>query len=126
MRAGEDLSERLIWATRGKSWGFRFLLKGGLPDPLPLYEQRFAQLGDEQAACHRAEGTVALRFPDPLGRRDASGRVIPHEFIAFGDLADGVESVEDGLQDLWPLVAEAYAKVWDAERPHTAGPTEQG
>jgi hypothetical protein len=121
VRADEDLPERLIWATRGRSWGFRFLLKGGLSDPLPVYERSLAHLGDEPAACHRAAGTVALRFPDPLGRRDASGRVIPHEFIAFGDLADGIESVEDGLLHVWPLVAAAYAGVWDAERPPTAG-----
>ena len=35
----------------------------------------------------------------------------------FGDLADEIESVEDGLRQIWPLVAEAYAGVWDAERP---------
>ena len=34
-----------------------------------------------------------------------------------GDLADEIESVEDGLQQIWPLVAGAYARVWDAERP---------
>jgi hypothetical protein len=117
VRRREDLPERLIWATRGRSWGFRFLLKGGLSDPLPAYERSFADLGNEPRACHRAAGKVALRFPDPLGRRDASGRVIPHEFVLVGDLADEVESVEDGLEQLWPLVAEAYTRVWDAERP---------
>jgi hypothetical protein len=55
-----------------------------------------------------------------LGRRDASGRVIPHEFVVFGDLGDEIESVEDGLTHIWPLVAEAYARVWDAERPPSA------
>ena len=110
----------LIWATRGRTWGFRFLLDRGLSDPLLVYERSFADLGDEPTTCHRAAGTVALRFPDPLGRRDASGRVIPHEFVLFGDLADEVESVEDGLEHIWPLVAEAYARVWDAGRPPSA------
>lgn len=117
MRPDEDLPERLIWATRGRSWGFRFLLKGGLSNPLLVYERSFANLEDEPTACRRAAGKVALRFPDPLGRRDASGRVIPHEFVVFGDLADEIESVEDGLQRVWPLVAEVYAGTWDAERP---------
>jgi hypothetical protein len=117
VRPDEGLPERLIWATRGRSWGFRFLLKGGLSDPLLVYERSFADLEDEPTACHRAGGKVALRFPDPLGRKDASGRLIPHEFVVFGDLADEIESVEDGLQQVWPLVAEAYAGVWDAERP---------
>lgn len=117
MRPDPDLAERLIWATRGRSWGFRFLLKGGLSDPLLVYERSFAGLVDEPTACHHAPGEVALRFPDPLGRRDAAGRVIPHEFVVFGALADEIESVADGLQEVWPLVADVYAEVWDAERP---------
>lgn len=117
MHPVRDLPERLIWATRGRAWGFRFLLGGGLSDPLQAYERSFADLEDEPAAWHRMAGTVALRFPDPLGRRDASGRVIPHEFVVFGKLADEIESVEDGLEQVWPLVAAAYAGVWDAKRP---------
>ena len=117
MRPDSDLPERLIWATRGRSWGFRFLFKGGHSDALQVYERSFANLEDEPTTCHRTTGKVALRFPDPLGRRDASGRVIPHEFVVFGVLVEEIESVEDGLQQIWPLVADAYAGVWDAERP---------
>ena len=32
----------LIWATRGRTWGFRFLRDGGLEDPLDTYEEAFA------------------------------------------------------------------------------------
>ena len=117
MSCDQDLSERLIWATRGRSWGFRFLLNAGLSDPLVDYERIFADLGVEPTIWRRVAGKVALRFPDPLGRRDAAGRVIPHDFVLFGDLADEIESVEDGLQQVWPLVAGAYARVWDAEDP---------
>jgi hypothetical protein len=120
VRPGEEPTARLIWATRGRLWGFRFLLKGGLSDPLMAYERSFEGQDDTPATWCRASGTVALRFPDPLGRRDASGRVIPHEFVVFGDLADQIESVEDGLTHIWPLVADAYARVWDAERPPSA------
>ena len=115
--SAQELPDNLIWATRGRSWGFRFLLDGGRPDPLPDYERSFANLEDEPAAWRRAEGKVALRFSDPLGRKDASGRVIPHEFVVSGDLARDIESVEDGLRLVWPLVAEVYARVWDAEGP---------
>ncbi|MEU0092680.1 hypothetical protein [Kribbella sp. NPDC006257] len=111
----QDLSESLIWATRGRSWGFRFLLSGGQADPLLDYERSFADLEDEPTTWRRAAGKVALRFPDPLGRKDAAGRVIPHEFVVSGDLAAEIETVEDGLQQIWPLVAGAYARVWDAE-----------
>jgi hypothetical protein len=115
--SAQDLSETLIWATRGRSWGFRFLLNGGRSDPLLDYERSFADLEDEPTTWGHAAGEVALRFPDPLGRKDAAGRVIPHEFVVFGDLADEIESVEDGLHQIWPLVAGAYARVWDAEGP---------
>jgi hypothetical protein len=113
----QDLPATLIWATRGSSWGFRFLLNGGLSDPLADYERIFAGLGDEPTTWRRAAGKVALRFPDPLGRRDSAGRLIPHEFVVSGNLADEIESVDDGLQRVWPLVAEAYARVWAAEYP---------
>lgn len=116
----QEASFRLIWATCGRSWGFRFLLTGELTDPLPVYDRMFAGLEDEPAAWRRAAGKVALRFPDPLGRKDAAGRVIPHEFVVSGDLADRIESVEDGQQLVWPRVEAAYARVWDAELPPSA------
>ncbi len=120
----QSLSENLIWATRGRSWGFRFLLDGGQSDPLPDYERSFADLEDGPTAWRRTAGKVALRFPDPLGRKDSAGRVIPHEFVVFGGLADRIDSVEDGLQQIWPLVAEVYARVWDAEGPPSAAALE--
>lgn len=113
--------ESLIWVTRGRSWGFRFLLNGGRPDPLVAYEHILADLGDELETLCRKPGSVALRFPDPLGRQDAAGRTIPHEFIVFGELADKIGTLEDGRRQVWDRVAGAYARVWDAERaPSTA------
>lgn len=103
----------LIWATRGRTWGFRFLETGGHADPLPAYEAAFAGAGDAPRVCHRSGGTVAVRFPDPQGRRDAAGRVIPHEFVVTGDLAARIHTVEDGLAVVWPMVAKRYAEVWD-------------
>lgn len=102
-----------IWATRGRLWGFRFLDNGGYADPLPVYDAAFARAGDEPCACHRAGDTVALRFLDPEGRRDASGRVIPHEFVLFGWTASRVRTVDDGIAVVWPLVADRYATEWD-------------
>jgi hypothetical protein len=64
--SAQDLTESLIWATRGRSWGFRFLLNGGRHDPLPEYEGSFAGLEDEPATWRRTAAKVALRFPDPL------------------------------------------------------------
>jgi hypothetical protein len=56
-----------------------------------------------------------------MTRRDASGRVIPHEFVLFGDLATDVASVEDALRLVWPLVEHIYDRVWDAEVPPSPG-----
>ena len=107
----------LIWATRGRFWGFRFLLNGGLIDPLAEYEGAFAGLGDEPVGWRRAAESVAMRFSDPLGRRDSAGRVIPHEFVVSGERANEIHSLDDGIGLVWPLVADAYAQCWDSEAP---------
>ena len=60
---------------------------------------------------------VALRFPDPEGRKDAAGRIIPHDFIVFSPTADEIDSLEDGLALVWDEVKDEYAQVWDVPRP---------
>lgn len=117
MNSAANLRAGLIWATRGRSWGFRFLLNAGLPDPLSEYERAFQDLEDGPNAWRERAGRVALRLADPLGRKDASGRAIPHDFVIIGDLANSVSSTEDGMREVWPLVASAYAGVWDAADP---------
>ncbi len=113
-----DKNARFIWATRGRTWGFRFLRKGGLEDPLGVYEHAFLRIGDQSEAwCRVADDKVALRFPDPDERRDAAGRIIPHDFVLFGPLADGINSLEDGRQRIWDEVAGEYECVWDKADP---------
>lgn len=107
----------LLWATRGRAWGFRFLRTAGLPDPLPAYESAFSAVGGEPEACRQAGSRVALRLSDPEGRKDQSGRLIVHEFVLSGDVAHGVDSVRDGLETIWPLVAEEYEGVYDSPTP---------
>lgn len=110
---------RLIWATRGRSWGFQFLLRGGLDDPLATYERAFTGVGDASEVWQRLDATVALRFADPRGRRDAAGRVIPHDFVIIWPRPwpDGINSVEDGARLIWPLVADEFARVWELPEP---------
>ena len=110
----------LIWATRGRTWGFRFLLDGGFEDPLLVYDTAFSGVEDEPEAWRRDAETVALRFPDPLKRQDVAGRVIPHEFVVFGPLADRIDSVEDGLRLVWPRVADEFARVWELPKSPSA------
>lgn len=105
----------LIWATRGRTWGFRFLMNGGLADPLPTYEIAFAGLEEEFEVCRSFRDGVALRFSDPEDRRDKAGRVIPHDFVVFGSMADGIESVDDGVELIWhrPEIGPKFSSVWD-------------
>jgi len=110
----------LVWATRGRSWGFRFLLDGGFSDPIQPYDLAFAGTEGEPMLFQRVGRPVALRFPDPLGRCDEAGRVIPHDVVVSLPLADDLHSVEDGLRLVWPRLANAYARVWD----HPQAPSE--
>jgi hypothetical protein len=107
----------LVWATRGRTWGFRFLRDGGLNDPLVLYRKTFAGLEGESKVCQRFGEVLALRFPDPVGRKDRSGRVIPHDFILFAPLSDGIDSVEQGRRVVWPLVRDEYRETWRKSNP---------
>lgn len=110
----------IVWATRGRVWGFRFLLDGGFDDPLRPYEEAFEGTEGQAEVCQRVGAAVALRFPDPSGRRDAAGRLIPQDFVVLGRSAAAVRSVEDGVRLVWPVVSGAYARVWDAPNAPTA------
>ncbi|MEW1962354.1 hypothetical protein AB0269_07845 [Microbacterium sp. NPDC077644] len=76
-------------------------------------------LGSASNGCVRVGEAVALRFHDPERRTDRSGRPIPHNFVLYDELTERVETVEDGLREVWPLVADDFARVWDLPRaPH--------
>lgn len=108
----------LIWATRGRTWGFKFIHNGGFSDPLPEYDRAFSSDSNEPQVYRRIGGKVALRFPDPLERKDAAGRVIPHEFIVSGPMASQIDSVESGIKVVWPVVANHFEKIWELPGPH--------
>ena len=119
-RSTHDDTAGFIWATRGRTWGFRFLRRGGRANPLSEYEAMFLDIGEEPEAWRRVAGKVGLRFPDPDGRRDAAGRVIPHDFVLFGTLAAEVDSLDDGRQRVWPEVADDFDTYWDKADPPPA------
>lgn len=106
-----------IWATRGRTWGFRFLRDGGFDDPLEVYQEAFADFGDRREGWQRFNDAVVLRFPDPEGRRDEAGRVIPHDVVLFGRWSDGVNSLRDGIDRIWSEISDEFARVWDADQP---------
>jgi hypothetical protein len=106
----------LVWATRGRSWGFRFLLDGGYPDPFRVYESAFSGTEGDRTVYRRSGTHVALRFPDPVGRRDGAGRVIPHDVIVLPPLADEIHTFDGGRKLVWPLLADAFARLWGFPR----------
>ena len=126
MTTYSDDQPRLIWATRGLNWGFRFLLGAGLDDPLLEYERAFGGDSDAAEAFHRSADSVAVRFPDPLKRRDSAGRVIPHEIVVFGADADLVDSLDTGIRELWPRISGIYAQIWDSDDPPSRQEIERG
>ena len=87
-------SDSLLWSTRGRSWGFRFLhlpegrLAGENWDA--VYQQVFA---NNEHVPARFRGTMVLRdgrsvayvaarfFDDKEVWKDAAGRTIPHEML---------------------------------------------
>ena len=109
-----------IWATRGREWGFRFLRDGGLSDPLLTYEEVYSGVTFDGDGCWRVGSRTALRLTDPEHRRDRAGRPITHDFVLFGDLAERVATIEDGLRIVWPLVAAEYADAWGMEQGRSA------
>lgn len=111
---------KLIWATRGRTWGFRFLRDGGFADPLPIYEDVFSGADSGPEICRHVGERLALRFPDPSGWKDRAGRVISHDFVVFTPLAAQIDSVEDGRQLVWPLVSDVFARVWQLPKPPSA------
>ena len=84
------------------------------------FEEAFEGGAHEAELCQRNGDRVALRFFDPLNRKDRAGRVIPHEFVLDGGLAAKVTSVEQGLHFVWPLVSEEYEQIWQRDRPPSA------
>lgn len=103
----------IIWATRGRNWGHRFLRNGGSSDPLVDRDRAFAGTDEGAEVCHWSGSTLALRFEDPEGRRDAAGRSILHEVVVDGPEVEGVTSLGEGVATFWPELAEEYAQVWD-------------
>jgi hypothetical protein len=111
---------KFLWATRGKLWGFCFLSHADLVDPIPTYDQAFSEGNLRGASFWRGLNTIAFRFTDPLSRTDLSGRPILHEIVILDSavLSSKINSVESGMTEIWPLIEEHYAAIWDDPTPH--------
>lgn len=103
----------MIWATRGRTWGFRFLRDGGFSDPLIPYEAAFGNHMADSQVWLPGQDSLAVRFPDPLQRTDSAGRVISHDFVIYSPTAEVLTSFETARLRIWGEVSQDYADVWD-------------
>ena len=70
---GAAAAFEFIWATRGRTWGFRFLRTAGRVDPLKLYEAAFR--GDLDSAGNIPKRRCYNRDPVSAIRRDVGMQV---------------------------------------------------
>jgi len=106
-----------IWATRGHSWGFRFVRDGGFPDPLPIYEAAFAGVTEQREVRKRVGDALVLRFPDPKGRLDRARRPILHDFVIQAPRSGELPPLTDAVRVAWETVAPDYERLWGMEDP---------
>ena len=108
----------ILWSSRGKDWGFRILQHPTIFECewLDVYKEVFGNSKDDEGFYERTQVRIGLiekkcvgiRFLDPELRCDSAGRVIPHEFIVFGQSSLALEDNTDWVH-LWPIVSEDYA-----------------
>lgn len=104
-----------IWYTRGRNWGLRFVSSGGVQDPFPVYSEAFRGKEDEHEVFQRHGDHLALRFADPNGREDSSGRRILHDFVILGENEQNVVDFVAARDYVWPQVASLFEQCWLAD-----------
>ena len=58
----EEPVVNLIWATRGRTWGFRFLLDGEYASPLATYESAFVGTEYDDSVCRAIKSQLTDFF----------------------------------------------------------------
>lgn len=124
--SGKKLAESLVeeptgimFSSRGIDKGFHFLQNGGLKDPLKELEK--AGVGDSTPiGTFKRYGKnaekVYVSFSDPLGRKDAAGRVIPHSVHLPKHLAEGVNTHEEAVNKAWPLIKDSFDAMYKSSK----------
>jgi hypothetical protein len=132
--------DKLLLSTRGFNWGFAFPIKpngvdvqnkGGKPlDWLSTHEAASSQDAVETQTSNGVIRTISglvgvaktkietpflqVEFNDPLGRKDRSGRVIPHTVTLIGDQVESLKDLkpEDLVSKIWTEIADDYAAIY--------------
>jgi len=120
----KETLDSLLHATRAKNKGFSMYEKGGLKDPLIEYTEAFGYDTPERHVFKRYGDNnekVAARFPDPLGRKDHAGRVIPHEVILPESLAKNVTNLDEAIAKVWPMIKDNVEAKYDPPENRLGG-----
>jgi len=105
----------VIHGSRGKDVGFRFIKKGGVPDPIHEYSKVFdGHTGGDKFERYGG-GKIAARFLDPEGRKDAAGRTIPHEVIIPKSMSEGINNLDDVVSKIWPMLKPEHDAMYAEE-----------
>lgn len=105
---------RIIWATRGYDWGFKFLESGGYDDPLPIYEKAFENNLESCPFSKCTEQLVALRFIDLEDRKDQFSRPIIHEFVVLEP--EKLQDCKTWIDQLWSKYSCIYQQLYRQEK----------
>jgi hypothetical protein len=106
----------VIYATRGKQRGFGILNNGGLNSP--LREMDSSGLREQSNTFHRYgknRDKIAVAFDDPHGRKDRSGRIIPHMVVLPKEHAKGIDTFDAAKNKAWSLVKDTFNSLYESD-----------
>ena len=73
------------------------------------YERAFGSSYEKASHFEKlTDGRVAATFADPKGRKDFAGRTIPHQVVIPASMANGINSVDDVVNKVWPTLEQSY------------------
>lgn len=113
----------ILHASRGREKGFMFLRDGGVTNKLQEFDS--AGFGDSPSGYFKRYGSrgekVAVTFDDPEGRKDRSGRIIPHNVILPESMTKNVHNAKDAEKVAWPLIQDLFRAMYHTH-PDNYGP----
>lgn len=109
----------VMFATRSYSRGFRFLENSGLERPISVFEKAGLISGENEIPINNIrklpDGSVAAVLGDPEGRKDQGTRLIPHSILIPKTMSEGIDSIDDVRDKIWPKLKPAYDEFFNSD-----------
>lgn len=105
--------EELFMVSRGKTRGYTVMKDGAHPKPMTLMREVFGEDldnfdGNSEGTFYDSPYGKGYSMNDPKGRQDQSGRPIYQSIIIPNSMKDRINTKEDVMRDVWPVVEEYY------------------